>query len=58
MSRGAKGFEGLFAHAGHEPFYPYPIDGTAPKTLAALRVDCAVIATKGTSWNQLPLLPG
>jgi hypothetical protein len=51
LTLGAKGFEGLFAHGGYEPFYPYPIDGPAPKSLAGLRVDCAVIATKHGSVN-------
>jgi S1-C subfamily serine protease len=43
---GAKGFEGAFAHGGNEPVYPFPIDGSAPKSLAALRVDCAVLKSK------------
>ncbi|MBN9118234.1 MAG: trypsin-like peptidase domain-containing protein [Planctomycetes bacterium] len=51
LTRGAKGFEGLFAHGGHEPFYPYPLDGPGPKSLAELRADCAVIATKHGSVN-------
>lgn len=46
MTVGAKGFEGLFAHGGNEPFYPYPATGAAPKSLADLRVDCAVLRTK------------
>ncbi len=46
MTQGAKGFEGHFAHGGNEPFYPYPADGSAPKSLASLRVDCAVVRTK------------
>jgi hypothetical protein len=46
LTVGAKGFEGEFAHGGHEPFYPYPADGGAPKSLAALRVDCDVLRTK------------
>jgi S1-C subfamily serine protease len=46
MTLGPKGFEGLFAHGGNEPFYPYPADGAAPKSLGALRVDCSVINTK------------
>lgn len=46
LTQGVKGFEGLFAHGGHEPFYPFPTDGSAPKSLAALRVDCAVLRTK------------
>jgi serine protease Do len=46
LTVGPKGFEGLFAHAGNEPFYPYPTDGAAPKSLASLRVDCAVLKSK------------
>jgi serine protease Do len=46
LTLGPKGFEGLFAHGGNEPFYPYPTDGSAPKSLVALRVDCAVLKTK------------
>ncbi|MDY3552107.1 trypsin-like peptidase domain-containing protein [Gemmata sp. JC717] len=46
LALGEKGFEGLFAHGGNEPFYPYPVDGSVPKSLAALRVDCAVLLTK------------
>ena len=46
LTLGAKGFEGEFAHGGFEPFYPYPADGTTPKSLAAQRVDCAVLRTK------------
>ena len=46
LTLGAKGFEGLFAHGGNEPFYPPPANGAAPKSLASLRVDCAVIITK------------
>ncbi len=34
LTVGGKGFEGEFAHGGHEPFYPYPADGMAPKSLA------------------------
>jgi serine protease Do len=46
LTVGAKGFEGGFAHGGNEPFYPYPADGSSPKSLADLRVDCAVLKTK------------
>lgn len=46
LTVGAKGFEGGFAHGGNEPFYPYPVDGSTPKSLAELRVDCAVLRTK------------
>lgn len=51
LTVGPKGFEGLFAHGGFEPFYPPPVDGSAPKALAALRVDCAVLNTKHGSVN-------
>src|SRR5205823_1785078 len=51
LTLGPKGFEGLFAHGGNEPFYPYPADGSAPKALASLRVDCAVVLTKHGSTN-------
>jgi S1-C subfamily serine protease len=51
LTLGPKGFEGLFAHGGYEPFYPFPADGSAPKSLASLRVDCAVINTKHGSVN-------
>lgn len=46
LTVGQKGFEAGFAHGGNEPFYPYPADGSAPKSLAALRVDCEVLKTK------------
>ncbi|HEY2910458.1 MAG TPA: hypothetical protein VGI99_09440, partial [Gemmataceae bacterium] len=46
LTVGPKGFEGEFVHAGSEPFYPYPTDGAAPKSLAALRVDTNVIRSK------------
>ncbi|MBA4067707.1 MAG: serine protease [Isosphaera sp.] len=46
LTVGPKGFEGLCAHGGHEPFYPHPADGSAPKSLASLRTDCAVLKTK------------
>ncbi len=51
LTVGAKGFEGQFAHGGTEPCYPYPADGTAPKSLAALRTDCAILRTKHGSTN-------
>jgi S1-C subfamily serine protease len=51
LTLGAKGFEGLFAHGGYEPYYPFPADGSAPKSLASLRVDCAVVNTKHGSVN-------
>jgi serine protease Do len=49
LTLGLKGFEAEFAHGGFEPFYPYPADGSAPKTLASLRVDCEVLKTKHAS---------
>jgi serine protease Do len=51
LTMGAKGFEALYAHAGNEPFYPYPANGAAPKSLASLRVDCAVIVTRHDSTD-------
>jgi len=52
LTKGAKGFEGLFAHGGTEPFYPYPVDGKNPKSLADLRTDCAVLKTKHGSTES------
>jgi hypothetical protein len=49
LTLGAKGFEAEFAHGGFEPFYPYPADGSVPKSLAALRVDCEVLRTRHAS---------
>ena len=46
LTMGAKGFEGEFVHAGTEPFYPFPADGTAPKSLAEMRVDTDVLRSK------------
>jgi S1-C subfamily serine protease len=46
LTVGPKGFEGIFAHAGNAPFYPWPADGSTPPSLASLRVDCAVLKTK------------
>ncbi|MFO0799294.1 MAG: trypsin-like peptidase domain-containing protein [Gemmataceae bacterium] len=46
LTAGPKGFEGEFFHAGGEPFYPPPADGTTPKSLAALRVDADVMRTR------------
>lgn len=46
LTLGSKGFEGECAHGGQEPFYPFPLDGPAPRTLADLRVDCAVLRTR------------
>ncbi len=51
LAMGAQGFEGICAHGGDEPFYPYPADGSTPKSLADLRVDCSVIITKHDSVN-------
>src|SRR4029077_10336400 len=38
LTLGSKGFEAEFAHGGFEPYYPYPADGSTPKSLAELRV--------------------
>jgi serine protease Do len=51
LTLGAKGFEGQFSYEGYEPCYPPPVDGSAPKSLGELRVDCAVIASKHGSVN-------
>jgi serine protease Do len=49
LTKGPGGFEAEFAHGGIEPFYPYPADGAAPKSLASLRVDCEVLRTRHAS---------
>jgi hypothetical protein len=46
LTLGQKGFEGEFTHGGTEPFYPPPPDGSVPKSLNDLRVECDVIRTK------------
>lgn len=46
LTAGPGGFEGEFAHGGTEPFYPPPADGSTPKNLASLRVDCDVLRTR------------
>jgi hypothetical protein len=46
LTLGPKGFEGEFSHGGYEPLYPPPADGSTPKSLAALRVDCEVLRSK------------
>jgi serine protease Do len=43
---GAKGFEGQMSHGGFEPFYPRPLAGPAPRSLADLRVDTEVLTTE------------
>lgn len=43
-----KGFKENFYHGGHEPFYPLPLDGSKPKRLSDLRVDCEVLRTEFT----------
>jgi S1-C subfamily serine protease len=51
LTLGAKGFEGGFSHGGDEPFYPPPANGSVPKSLAGLKVDCSVLNTKHGSVN-------
>ena len=46
LTVGKDGFEGEFVHAGSEPFYPMPADGSAPKSYPAIRVMTDVIRTK------------
>ena len=43
---GPKGFEGQMSHGGNEPFYPRPLTGPAPRSLADLRVDTEVLVTE------------
>jgi S1-C subfamily serine protease len=43
---GPKGFEGQMSHGGYEPFYPRPLSGPMPKSLAELRVDTEVVTTE------------
>jgi len=55
LTLGEKGFEGRFAYAGIEPFYPMPASGTLPSSLGDLRVDTEVLATEhagiATKWH-------
>jgi S1-C subfamily serine protease len=46
MALGEKGFEGLFANGGFEPFYPPSPDGKPVEDWAARRVDCEVILSR------------
>jgi S1-C subfamily serine protease len=46
LTLGEKGFEGSFAHGGHEPFYPPPADGKKVEGLKDLRVDTEVLRTE------------
>ena len=47
LTEGLKGFvERNSFYAGHEPFYPYPTDGSTPKSVKDLRVDCEVMKTE------------
>jgi len=54
LTLGEKGFEGHFSPGGQEPFYPMPIDGSRPKSLADLRIDTDVLNTEhaavATKW--------
>jgi len=46
LTLGPAGFEGRCDHHGFEPFYPFPEDGSQPKSLADLRTDAEVIFTE------------
>lgn len=46
LTLGEKGFEGTFAHGGHEPFYVLPADGTRPRSYQDVRVDAEVLQTE------------
>jgi S1-C subfamily serine protease len=45
LTQGEKEFS-EFAHGGHEPFYPPPASGKAPKSPADLRVETEVLNTR------------
>lgn len=49
---GEKGFEARFAHGGNEPFYPRPLSGNPPKSLADLRTDAEVLATEHAATSS------
>lgn len=46
LTEGMKGFERNPAYGGWEPFYPYPTDGSTPKSLKDIRVDTEVLRTE------------
>ncbi len=46
LTSGPKGFELGFSHGGTEPFYPFPVDGSQPKSLKDLRIDTDVLRTE------------
>ncbi len=46
LTLGQGGFEGRCDHNGVEPLYPPRPDGTPPKSLNDLRVDCEVLVTE------------
>jgi S1-C subfamily serine protease len=45
LTKSPKDFESLFAHAGTEPIYLYPLDGSKVKDLKEIRAICEVIRT-------------
>ncbi len=46
LTLGPGGFEGRCDHQGCEPWYPPRTDGSQPKSLNDLRVDCEVLVTE------------
>jgi serine protease Do len=58
LTLGEKGFERQFIHAGKEPFYPPSATGSAPPSLADLRMDTEVLQTEHafmtTKWYFSP----
>jgi serine protease Do len=46
LTLGEKGFEGQFAHGGHEPFYPPAPADAPPLSLNQLRVDTEMLTTE------------
>jgi S1-C subfamily serine protease len=51
LTQGEKAFESGFDHGGMEPWYPYPADGSKPKSLRSLRVDAEVLKTRHSSFK-------
>lgn len=52
LVEGPKGFEGNFAHGGHEPFYPPPKGVWPEDDIKELRVDCEVMLTKHAAFES------
>jgi S1-C subfamily serine protease len=51
LTMGKAGFERVFDHGGHEPFYPPREQGPQPTELKDLRVDCEVLRTQHAAFE-------